>query len=123
MTSEARKGDLKVAVWPTLSSNAAMPWMPSMLTAACAGLQVAESMGRAWAGFLGERARCWGALREELGRCSTVEDAVKAQSAYLTEMGRAYIEAMGDMSAEAGKAIRQELPELTTPPMEQRRAA
>ncbi len=123
MTTEARKAALKAASWPVELPSASMPWMPSMLATTCAGLQVAETMGRAWAGFLGERVKCWEALRADLGRCASVEDAMKVQSAYLTETGRAYIEAMSDMSAAAGRTMREELPDIATPPMEQRRAA
>jgi hypothetical protein len=84
---------------------------------------MAESIGQAWARFLGERANCWGALRQDVGRCTSVEDAMNVQSAYLTDMGRAYIEAMGNMSAAAGKAFTEEAAEAATPLMQQRRAA
>jgi hypothetical protein len=121
MTAEARKAMSRTAEWqaPFLLS-ASLPWM---LTGTCAGLQMAETMGQAWAGFLGERVRCWGALRQDLGRCTSVEDALNVQSAYLTDMGRAYVDAMGNMSAAAGKAFTEDAAEAATPLMRQARAA
>lgn len=122
MIGEARKVASRPASTSQLPASP-VPWMMPMFATVQTSLQVSEAVGRAWLGFLGERSKCWGAFRDDLSRCSSIEDAMTLHASYLTEMGRAYVEVTTGLSAAAGKALSDDKAEVPPPPSEERRAA
>ena len=59
----------------------------------------------AWVEFLDQRTKRWSALRDQLGRCDGVEEAMKAHTDFMTEAMGAYSEAASSMMGVARKAL------------------
>jgi hypothetical protein len=93
------------AMWPGLAGANVPASMELMISAERKGLEICEAMCCAWVDFLGQRTRRWGALREQLGRCADMEEAMKLNSEFLTETMRAYADAASGMLETTRKAM------------------
>lgn len=105
MAGERPKAMSAPASWSGLAGANVPASMELLISAERRGLEVCEAMCCAWVAFVDQRTKRWGTLREQLGRCAGVEEAVKLNTEFLNEMMRAYADAASNMLEAGRKAM------------------